>query len=154
MNKLLTVISVVCLGTFGFAGSALAGAPDFPDVDVDCDTSSLACDNNYDLYSVKLNCDNLVADIVGDLTFMPGDPPMFDLAIAENDGADEVCNVSGDIDSPKTDGKCTNQNKGPNKTTGNGQGQNQSHDTSGKQVDYEIELEEEDSDYCYALEEA
>ena len=141
MKKLLTVISVVCLGVFGFSAQVIA------DVEVvECDNSTLACNDNDDLYSVKLNCDNLTGAISGNLTFTSGDPATFVVSIADANGA--ICNIEGDIDSPKTDGKCTNQSKGPNKQTGNGHGQNQNHDTSGVQVDYEIELEEVDSDYC------
>ena len=135
MKKLSLI--VICLGVFGYAGTALAGGPDHS---VDCPAgggkaSDTVCLETLGwLVEIEVNCLNPTGD--------PGD---FSGGLEADDNgdwgldvvydSDTVCMMGGtlDIANPlfKTDVKCTDALKGPNK---NGH----PHGTGDLQVDAEV----------------
>ena len=139
MNKLTAAISTICLGAAGFSGAAVAGVPT---PDFGCNESGSMC-AGPDLYEVSLNCDNLEDPVTGGLSIGWDGDGTFDLFVADVGGI--ICEIHGYMDSSKTEVKCTEADKGPNKSTGRGKA---NHTTGAKQADAEIKLEEAGAAEC------
>jgi hypothetical protein len=148
--KLSTAISTICLGSVGFAATAVAGNSGPPSFDFECNTSDDTFCIGPDLYEVSLNCENFVRDDLGGINFNEYDGhASFSLNVIdeyewEYDG-DTVCKMSGDLDSTKTEVKCTEADKGPNKHTGEGEAD---HTTGDRQVEAEMKLVQADAFEC------
>ena len=142
MKKLLIVLSVVCLGAFGLTGSVLAADTSPAPRTLNCDESEYVCIED-DLYEVSFNCDGDEMSPATQNLYI-SDLGTFDLEVVNAEPAFE-CVISGDIDAKKTEVKCTEADKGPNKGTGHGNAQ---HTTGALQADAEIKLILEDSEDC------
>ena len=147
MKKLLTVISLVCLGAFGFS-SAVANGPSLT-----CNTTDTYCSGG-DLYTVELNCFARSGDAAPAFTgTLATSHPSWTLAISYDDdtgnppSASLVCDAAGtiklDAEGSKTEVKCTEEKKGPRKKSGH-----KHFDGDTVQVDFEIKLEEIGSSVC------
>lgn len=139
----------------GMVGVASAGGP--PPPAVACNDDPVEVCMNGDLVEVELKCqgpDELAEELYvdGGLWTMYGGPADWGVYVAlflevEGDG-DELlkflCAVNGYHDLTKTEGKCTEQEKGPTKG-------NKNHDKGGFDgyaVDYELKTVVEDSPAC------
>jgi hypothetical protein len=134
MKKLLTVISVVCLGIFGLSSSALAGGPDFECGEYDEEY----CAGGV-TWEVELNCwdTSLANDAYQgglDVATDDGDWELdvkYDDDTTGGDGFMDFCKADGEVNTPKTEMKCTLAPNGSNKPNKN--------KTDGfAQVDFEI----------------
>ena len=122
MKKFFLAFSIVCLSAIGLSSPVLAG---FTITDTfDCATSGdtnltdYFCDGT-DLHEVNVHCWNLDADIGGSLEVGANDGEFRFVVKQDTDDTDTyVCDLEGYyVDSDKTEVKCTDAPKGPNKST-------------------------------------
>ena len=101
MKNLLIVMAILCVGMFGFAGTALAGNGPIELANVGCDDKDTFClDGKY--YEAKLKCDGLEAAIVTDSLIVDSDG---DYWVDVVDANGTVVDAHGSIFLKKTEGE-------------------------------------------------
>lgn len=147
MKNLLIVMAILCVGMFGFAGTALAGSADFEFV---CGSGNSMDGGEIclgdDLYEAKITCWNITGTPTGLGLEINEDPNVFWVTVTDDNG--EIINVHGDIVAGENEVRSTDALKGPNKTPKPGKNGNNPHDNGFDEVKAEIELIEAPSCDC------
>ena len=124
MKKLLMVISVLCMGTFGIGSTAFAGVDVTPPpapMDFLCSsTTDEFCDGS-DRWEVTIICMNFTPTQNSGVDF---DGTDWSIWVVEN-GGDLKCDAAGAATLLKTEVKCTDASKGSNKKPKHGTGSDQ-----------------------------
>ena len=126
----------------GMAGTASAGAPATPTVACNDDPNSVEVCLNGDLVEVEIKCQGGTFDTEDGIWVDEYSTFLGDFNVAVDVGSTWLCSATGWHDLKKTEGKCTDQLKGPTKG-------NKNHSPwTGYAVEYEIKTLVEDATAC------
>ena len=140
MKNLLIVMAILCVGMFGFSGTAFASAVEIDSLNCDTDgNDTVESDFCYDgdWYEATIKCKNLAASVGGD-GLKIFDDGTFTVMVTDSGGT--VIDSEQNFVEGETELKSTDALKGPNKTAGKS-----SHTGGDPEVKVEIEWH---SDSC------